>query len=95
MAIKTAGKKLGIADLKVSFVVVQKRHHIRFFPGEGEGDKNGNVFAGTVVNRDITHSREHEFSIILPNHSSVLRTFDIVYTYTYACASFITFNSFI
>ena len=69
MAIKEAGRKLGIANFKVTFVVVQKRHHIRFFPIGETGDRNKNVVAGTVVNRYITHPREHEF--YLTSHASI------------------------
>ncbi|MCE8166464.1 MAG: hypothetical protein I3270_02350 [Candidatus Moeniiplasma glomeromycotorum] len=44
----------------ITFVVVQKRHHTRFFPIQG-ADRTGNCFPGTVVDRDITHPFEFDF----------------------------------
>uniref|UniRef100_A0A0R3U0B3 Piwi domain-containing protein n=1 Tax=Rodentolepis nana TaxID=102285 RepID=A0A0R3U0B3_RODNA len=42
----------------ITFIVVQKRHHIRFLPTE----KNlVNVDPGTIVDTDITHRREFDF----------------------------------
>lgn len=41
-----------------------KRHHLRFFPNEGDNiasDKNGNAVPGTLVERDITHPFEYDF----------------------------------
>jgi len=35
-------------------VVVGKRHHIRFFPMPGDGDRTGNCKAGLVVDQGIT-----------------------------------------
>uniref|UniRef100_A0A5K3FSX6 Piwi domain-containing protein n=1 Tax=Mesocestoides corti TaxID=53468 RepID=A0A5K3FSX6_MESCO len=42
----------------ITFIVVQKRHHIRFKPTDL---KARNVNAGTVVDTQITHKREHDF----------------------------------
>jgi hypothetical protein len=36
----------GSYNPKITFVVVQKRHHTRFFPTNGPRDKSGNVPAG-------------------------------------------------
>ncbi|XP_076067271.1 protein argonaute-3-like [Oratosquilla oratoria] len=46
----------------MTFIVVQKRHHTRFFcsPQEGVG-KCKNVPPGTVVDTDITHPYERDF----------------------------------
>lgn len=47
----------------ITFLVVQKRHHVRFFPtnrDDGVG-KAGNVPPGTIVDRDITHPTEYDF----------------------------------
>ncbi|VUZ41114.1 unnamed protein product, partial [Hymenolepis diminuta] len=41
-----------------TFIIVQKRHHIRFLPTEGGLI---NVKPGTIVDTDITHSREFDF----------------------------------
>ncbi|PHH72721.1 hypothetical protein CDD80_4302 [Ophiocordyceps camponoti-rufipedis] len=38
---------------KFTVVVATKRHHIRFFPGQG--DKNGNALPGTLVEKEVTH----------------------------------------
>ncbi|KAG6117241.1 hypothetical protein E4U13_001236 [Claviceps humidiphila] len=40
---------------KFTVIVATKRHHIRFFPEEGEADSNGNPVPGTLVERDVTH----------------------------------------
>ncbi|TPX63495.1 hypothetical protein SpCBS45565_g06583 [Spizellomyces sp. 'palustris'] len=46
----------------VTFVIVQKRHHARFFPLRKEdADKSGNVLPGTVVETGITHPAEFDF----------------------------------
>jgi eukaryotic translation initiation factor 2C len=45
-------------NIKWTVTVCAKRHHIRFFPKEGDkqaGDKNGNALPGTLVERDVTH----------------------------------------
>lgn len=40
----------------LTFIVVQKRHHARFFPIRKEdSDKSGNVLPGTVVESGVTH----------------------------------------
>ncbi|VDL64861.1 unnamed protein product [Hymenolepis diminuta] len=41
-----------------TFIIVQKRHHIRFLPTEGGLI---NVKPGTIVDTNITHSREFDF----------------------------------
>ncbi|KAH9283567.1 Protein argonaute-2 [Echinococcus granulosus] len=42
----------------ITFIVVQKRHHIRFNP---VGSEAKNVLPGTVVDAQITHHREFDF----------------------------------
>ncbi|KAH9283566.1 Protein argonaute-3 [Echinococcus granulosus] len=42
----------------ITFIVVQKRHHIRFNP---VGSRGKNVLPGTVVDTQITHHREFDF----------------------------------
>lgn len=56
---------------KVTFLVVQKRHHTRFFPTkkEDEDGKNHNVPPGTVVDRTITHPIELDFFLV--SHASI------------------------
>ncbi|KAH6567126.1 hypothetical protein BASA60_009173 [Batrachochytrium salamandrivorans] len=46
----------------VTFVIVQKRHHARFFPIHPEdADRSGNVLPGTVVDVGVTHPSEFDF----------------------------------
>ena len=42
--------------IPITFLVVQKRHHVRFFPTDAKNsdDKNFNVQAGTIVDTEIT-----------------------------------------
>jgi eukaryotic translation initiation factor 2C len=55
----------------ITFLVVQKRHHTRFFPQkrDGDGSKNNNVLAGTVVDTEITHPTELDFYLV--SHKSI------------------------
>jgi eukaryotic translation initiation factor 2C len=54
---------------RVTFLVVQKRHHTRLFPRREDADgRNKNVPPGTVVDREITHPTEVDFYIV--SHSS-------------------------
>lgn len=56
---------------KVTFLVVQKRHHTRFFPTrrEDEDGRNRNVPPGTVVDSTITHPIELDFFLV--SHASI------------------------
>ncbi|SCZ91253.1 BZ3500_MvSof-1268-A1-R1_Chr1-2g01288 [Microbotryum saponariae] len=57
----------------ISFVVCGKRHHLSLFPLSGmDGDKTGNVKAGTCVDTDVTSPFEHDFYI--QSHASLLGT---------------------
>lgn len=57
---------------QITFIIVQKRHHTRFFPqGKSEG-KNRNVFPGTVVDTDITQPNETQFFLV--SHQSIQGT---------------------
>ncbi|KAL0417652.1 UNVERIFIED_CONTAM: protein argonaute MEL1 [Sesamum radiatum] len=61
---------------KVTFVVVQKRHHTRLFPAD-HGDKrttdrSGNILPGTVVDTRICHP--HEFDFYLCSHAGIQGT---------------------
>ncbi|TDL23829.1 Piwi-domain-containing protein [Rickenella mellea] len=38
----------------VTYVAVGKRHHVRFFPHEGQADRSGNCLPGLVVDTGIT-----------------------------------------
>ncbi|CAB4375543.1 unnamed protein product [Rhizophagus irregularis] len=52
----------------ITFVVVQKIHHTRFFPIQG-ADRTGNCFPGTVVDMNITHP--HQFDFYLLSHAGL------------------------
>eukprot|EP00294_Goniomonas_avonlea_P018025 CAMPEP_0114561014 /NCGR_PEP_ID=MMETSP0114-20121206/11775_1 /TAXON_ID=31324 /ORGANISM="Goniomonas sp, Strain m" /LENGTH=491 /DNA_ID=CAMNT_0001746615 /DNA_START=1 /DNA_END=1473 /DNA_ORIENTATION=- len=57
-AMRAACAKYGQGfDPQITFVVVQKRHHIRFFPAtRNDADpKNGNCLPGTVIDTTICH----------------------------------------
>ncbi|CAO3587528.1 unnamed protein product [Absidia cylindrospora] len=57
----------------VTFIVVQKRHHTRFFPIDPRySDKSGNCQPGTVVDSDIVHP--FEFDFYLQSHAGLLGT---------------------
>lgn len=54
---------------KVTYIIVTKRHHARFFP-LGNGDKN--ISPGTVIEKDITSKNLYEF--YLNSHEGILGT---------------------
>uniref|UniRef100_A0A8D8VXJ5 Protein argonaute-2 n=1 Tax=Cacopsylla melanoneura TaxID=428564 RepID=A0A8D8VXJ5_9HEMI len=59
----------------VTFLVVQKRHHTRFFPSspaEGDGSRNNNVRPGTIVDTTITHPTDLDFYLV--SHASIQGT---------------------
>ncbi|KAI1316177.1 eukaryotic translation initiation factor 2C, 2 [Mortierella claussenii] len=57
----------------ITFVVVQKRHHARFFPTRREeADRIGNCMAGTVVDTGIVHP--FEFDFYLQSHAGLQGT---------------------
>ncbi|KAK1215823.1 hypothetical protein PQX77_021549 [Marasmius sp. AFHP31] len=45
----------------VTFIIVGKRHHFRFFPNERDKDKTGNCRSGLVVDKRITHPVYQDF----------------------------------
>lgn len=55
----------------VTFIIVQKRHHTRFFPDKAnsDGGRNQNIRAGTVVDKDIVHP--HQFQFYLASHAAI------------------------
>ncbi|KAF5303929.1 hypothetical protein FQA39_LY01714 [Lamprigera yunnana] len=56
---------------KITFLVVQKRHHTRFFPTDKRDseDRNFNVPPGTVVDTEITHPTALDFYLV--SHASI------------------------
>ncbi|EGF76744.1 hypothetical protein BATDEDRAFT_92312 [Batrachochytrium dendrobatidis JAM81] len=53
----------------LTFMVVQKRHHIRLFPTDQNKDRSENCLPGTVVSTSITHPSEFQF--ILQSHAGL------------------------
>lgn len=54
--------RLGIPRPKLTFIVVDKHHRIRFFPSPGGYcDRSGNVPAGLVIDSEITGPVEYDF----------------------------------
>ncbi|KAJ3089546.1 eukaryotic translation initiation factor 2C, 2 [Quaeritorhiza haematococci] len=50
---------------KITYIVVQKRHHTRFFPmTKQDTDRSGNCLPGTVVDTDITHPTQFDFFLL-------------------------------
>lgn len=46
----------------LTFIVVQKRHHARFFPiGQRGTDRNGSCLPDTIIDTDIVHSFKFDF----------------------------------
>lgn len=76
-AIKQAVAALSGKPPTVTAMVVRKRIHTRFFPRDNEGDRTsrGNVYPGTVVDREITHPRDFDFCTLL---LTMLLTIDLV-----------------
>lgn len=57
---------------KFTVVVASKRHHVRFFPEKGFGDRNNNPQPGTLVETGITHPFEYDFYLCA--HSAIKGT---------------------
>lgn len=45
-------------NVPLTFLVVQKRHHIRLFPVDQNMDRSGNCMPGTVIDTAIVHPTE-------------------------------------
>merc|ERR1719187_2007102 len=48
----------------ITYIVVQKRHHTRFFPLNNNKYRNGNALAGTVIDQGINHPTEGDFYLL-------------------------------
>ncbi|PPQ82396.1 hypothetical protein CVT25_008357 [Psilocybe cyanescens] len=73
-AIKEAIKELGEEyNIKLTFIVVTKRHHAVFFPSSARySDNKGNCLPGSVVDHDVTHPAMHNF--YLQSHAAIQGT---------------------
>lgn len=56
----------------ITYIIVTKRHHARFFAKDSFGDRNGNLLAGTVIEREITSEDYYEF--YLNSHAGIQGT---------------------
>ncbi|KAL8170239.1 hypothetical protein V2J09_022043 [Rumex salicifolius] len=58
---------------RLTFVVVQKRHHTRLFPVDHNmADRSGNILPGTVVDTTISHPIQYDF--YLCSHAGIQGT---------------------
>lgn len=73
-AMKDACKELDSNyNPKITFVLVQKRHHTRLFPtSPQDADRSGNIPAGTVVDTAIVHPNQFDF--FLCSHGGIQGT---------------------
>ncbi|KAF2789751.1 Piwi-domain-containing protein [Melanomma pulvis-pyrius CBS 109.77] len=70
---KECFRKIGCKQIpKFTVVIAGKRHHIRFFPDKGKGDRNDNPIPGTLVETGCTHP--FEFDFYLCAHSAIKGT---------------------
>ncbi len=67
--LKTANPNVNIPFVAI---VGGKRHHVRFFPQAGKGDRNNNPLPGTLVETGVTHPFENDF--YLCSHSAIKGT---------------------
>ncbi|RKP18566.1 Piwi-domain-containing protein [Rozella allomycis CSF55] len=74
LAMKQACKELEASyNPKITFIIVQKRHRIRFAPIERkDSDKSGNVPSGTLLDTEITNPKYFDF--YLCSHSGLIGT---------------------
>ncbi|KAK0448305.1 Piwi domain-containing protein [Desarmillaria tabescens] len=66
---------------KLTFLVVTKRHHFRFFPNPGQGDRSANCHAGFFVDNELKHPVYDDFYLqsqaglkgtSIPGHYTIL-----------------------
>lgn len=57
---------------KITYIIVTKRHHARFFAEKKHQDRSGNIQPGTVIDKDIV-SREF-FDFYLNSHAGIQGT---------------------
>ncbi|CAL1713053.1 unnamed protein product [Somion occarium] len=56
---------------KLTFIIVTKRHHVRFFPQSPQGaDSSGNCLPGLVVDKELNQGRD----FYLQSHSGIIGT---------------------
>lgn len=68
-ALKEACEELNI-QAKITMIIVQKRHHTRFFAiNKQEATKSGNIPSGTVIDTTITN--KNQFDFYLCSHQAI------------------------
>ena len=67
-------------EVKITALICSKRHHIRFFPVQGQGDRNQNPLPGTLVETHVTHTRENDYYLCA--HSAIKGTARPVHYHT-------------
>jgi len=55
---------------KLTYLVVVKKHHTRFFPNAKDADRSGNCPPGMVVDIDIINPIDYDF--FLQSHGGLL-----------------------
>lgn len=56
----------------ITYIIVTKRHHARFFADRQNSDRSGNILPGTVIDRDITSREFYDF--YLNSHAGIQGT---------------------
>ncbi|KAG8815264.1 Protein argonaute-2, partial [Serendipita sp. 399] len=56
----------------LTFIVVGKKHHIRFFPSPDLADAKENALPGTVIDTDITTPEPNQFDFYLQSHAGLM-----------------------
>ncbi|KAM0278769.1 hypothetical protein ACHAQH_004960 [Verticillium albo-atrum] len=65
-------EKFGNKMPKFTVIIATKRHHIRFFPARGKGDKNNNPNPGTLLENEVCHPFQWDFYLCA--HSAIQGT---------------------
>ncbi|KAF3360877.1 hypothetical protein VDGD_10484 [Verticillium dahliae] len=65
-------EKFGHKMPKFTVIIATKRHHIRFFPARGKGDKNNNPHPGTLLENEVCHPFQWDFYLCA--HSAIQGT---------------------
>jgi len=58
-AICDEARRMGSSHIKLTVIIVRKRHHTSFFPAQG-GERE-NIAPGTLVDTGVTHPRGFDF----------------------------------
>lgn len=73
MVLKNANRPSDVTKVRITCIVVEKRHHTRFYPSKvQDADRSYNVKPGLVVDSVITHP--YCFDFYLQSHAAVKGT---------------------